>query len=50
MIPYLQSLLAGVLIGAVYGLLRVKSPAPPLYGLVGLAGMLAGYTLLGRLP
>ncbi|MEU6201003.1 DUF1427 family protein [Streptomyces sp. NPDC047061] len=45
----IQSLLAGVVVGAVYGLLRVRSPAPPPYALVGLAGMLIGYALLGQL-
>ncbi|MQS15972.1 XapX domain-containing protein [Streptomyces kaniharaensis] len=49
MTALLQTLLAGLLIGAVYGLLRVKSPAPPPYALVGLAGMLTGYALLERL-
>ncbi|MGW0884701.1 DUF1427 family protein [Streptomyces sp. NPDC002671] len=43
-----QSLFAGVLVGAVYALLRVKSPAPPPVALLGLAGMLTGYALLGR--
>ncbi|MFE9252767.1 DUF1427 family protein [Streptomyces sp. NPDC007088] len=46
----LQALAAGVLVGAVYALLRVRSPAPPLYGLIGLAGMLLGHTLTGVLP
>lgn len=27
--PYLLSLAAGVLVGVIYALLRVKSPAPP---------------------
>ncbi|MGA5454498.1 DUF1427 family protein [Streptomyces umbrinus] len=49
MAPYLQALAAGVLVGVVYALLRVRSPAPPLYGLAGLAGMLVGHTLLGAL-
>lgn len=46
---YLQSLLAGVVIGAVYALLRVRSPAPPLTGLTGLAGMLIGFAMVGAL-
>jgi XapX domain-containing protein len=40
--PYLFSLLAGVGIGVVYALLRVRSPAPPVIALVGLLGMLGG--------
>jgi XapX domain-containing protein len=39
---YLISLLVGVLIGAVYGLINVRSPAPPVIALVGLAGILIG--------
>jgi len=40
--PYLLSLGAGVLVGAIYALLRVRSPAPPVIALVGLAGILIG--------
>jgi len=39
---YLFSLAAGVLVGAIYGLLHVRSPAPPVIALVGLAGILIG--------
>ncbi|MGU8084067.1 DUF1427 family protein [Burkholderia pyrrocinia] len=39
---YLLSLGAGVLIGVVYSVIKVRSPAPPLIALVGLAGMLIG--------
>lgn len=39
---YLLSLGAGVLIGVVYSVIKVRSPAPPLIALVGLAGMLVG--------
>ncbi|MFB7436490.1 DUF1427 family protein [Streptomyces microflavus] len=49
MTPYLQALAAGAMVGAVYALLRVRSPAPPLYGLIGLAGMLLGHALMGAL-
>ncbi len=42
MMPYLLSLGAGILVGVVYGLLDVRSPAPPVVALVGLLGMLAG--------
>jgi XapX domain-containing protein len=40
--PYLLSLAAGVLVGAVYGLIHVRSPAPPVVALVGLLGILIG--------
>lgn len=40
--PYLLSLGAGLLIGAIYSLLGVRSPAPPIIALVGLLGILAG--------
>lgn len=40
--PYLISLAAGLLVGVIYGLLGVKSPAPPLIALIGLAGILLG--------
>jgi XapX domain-containing protein len=39
---YLISLGAGVLVGVIYSLISVRSPAPPLVALVGLLGMLAG--------
>jgi len=40
--PYLLSLLAGIGIGVIYGLISVRSPAPPIIALLGLLGMLAG--------
>jgi XapX domain-containing protein len=40
--PYLISLLIGVMVGVIYGLFRVRSPAPPVIALVGLAGILLG--------
>lgn len=40
--PYLISLGAGLLVGVVYSLLGVKSPAPPTIALIGLLGMLLG--------
>lgn len=40
--PYLLSLAAGLGIGAIYALIAVRSPAPPIIALVGLLGMLAG--------
>jgi XapX domain-containing protein len=39
---YLLSLGAGLLVGVVYSLLNVRSPAPPVVALVGLLGILAG--------
>jgi XapX domain-containing protein len=39
---YLVSLAVGVLVGLLYSILDVKSPAPPTIALVGLLGMLAG--------
>lgn len=39
---YLISLGAGLLVGIVYSLLGVRSPAPPIVALVGLLGILAG--------
>jgi XapX domain-containing protein len=40
--PYLIALAAGVLVGVIYGLLNVRSPAPPIIGLAGLLGILIG--------
>jgi XapX domain-containing protein len=39
---YLVSLGAGILVGVIYSLLNVRSPAPPLVALVGLLGILVG--------
>ncbi|MGH7027074.1 DUF1427 family protein [Brevundimonas sp.] len=39
---YLISLAAGALVGVIYGLLNVRSPAPPYIALLGLLGMLLG--------
>jgi len=39
---YLVSLGAGVLIGVIYSVIKVRSPAPPLIALIGLLGMLIG--------
>jgi XapX domain-containing protein len=44
--PYLLSLGAGLLVGVVYHLLGVRSPAPPVIALVGLAGILLGEQIL----
>ncbi len=40
--PYLLSLMAGLLVGGIYSLLGVRSPAPPVIALVGLLGILVG--------
>lgn len=40
--PYLISLAAGLLMGLLYNLLNVRSPAPPAIALVGLLGMVLG--------
>jgi len=42
MTGYCVSPLMGVIVGAVYGLVQVRSPAPPLIALVGLLGMVMG--------
>ncbi|GLC97328.1 hypothetical protein Tamer19_67370 [Cupriavidus sp. TA19] len=39
---YLVSLGAGILVGIIYALMQVRSPAPPVVALVGLLGMLIG--------
>jgi XapX domain-containing protein len=39
---YLISLAVGLLVGAIYGFLNVRSPAPPVIALVGLLGILLG--------
>ena len=43
---YLVSLAAGALVGVIYGLLGVRSPAPPVVALIGLAGILIGEQLV----
>ena len=42
MLPYIISLAVGVLVGVIYGMLSVRSPAPPLIALAGLLGILVG--------
>jgi XapX domain-containing protein len=39
------SLVVGLGVGVLYGLLRVKSPAPPIVALIGLLGMVLGEQL-----
>ncbi|GAA0541179.1 XapX domain-containing protein [Rhizomicrobium palustre] len=43
---YLASLAAGLLVGIVYSLLQVRSPAPPLIALLGLLGILVGEQII----
>lgn len=43
---YLLSLGAGLLIGVIYALLHVRSPAPPVVALLGLLGILVGEQLV----
>jgi XapX domain-containing protein len=38
----LISFVVGLLVGVAYGLIRVKSPAPPIIALIGLLGMVLG--------
>ncbi|MFL9933058.1 DUF1427 family protein [Paraburkholderia sp. RL18-103-BIB-C] len=44
--PYILSLLGGILAGAIYSLIRVRSPAPPMVALVGLLGMVIGAQII----
>jgi XapX domain-containing protein len=51
----LISFAVGLLVGVVYGVIRVKSPAPPIIALVGLLGMVlgeqaGGWLLAKRIP
>lgn len=40
--PYLLSVAIGLLVGVIYALFQVRSPAPPVIALVGLLGILVG--------
>ena len=42
---YLISLAAGLLVGIIYAVINVRSPAPPAIALIGLLGMLIGEQL-----
>ena len=42
---YLLSLGAGLLVGVIYSLISVRSPAPPVVALIGLLGILIGEQL-----
>jgi XapX domain-containing protein len=43
---YVLSLSVGLLVGVIYGLLHVRSPAPPVIALTGLLGILVGEQLV----
>lgn len=43
---YLLSLGAGLLVGVLYSVLNVRSPAPPVVALVGLLGILVGEQII----
>jgi len=43
---YLVSFGAGLLVGVVYSLLDVRSPAPPVVALIGLLGILLGEQII----
>jgi XapX domain-containing protein len=42
MTGYLLSLFMGLVVGMAYGLVEIRSPAPPLIALLGLLGMVLG--------
>jgi XapX domain-containing protein len=42
---YIVSLAVGLLVGVIYALLNVRSPAPPVIALIGLLGILLGEQL-----
>lgn len=44
---YLVSLVMGLAVGVGYGLVHVRSPAPPLIALVGLLGIVLGEQAVG---
>lgn len=47
---YLMSLGAGLLVGLIYGLINVRSPAPPVIALIGLLGILVGEQAVLSMP
>lgn len=44
--PYIISLAVGLGVGILYGLINVRSPAPPIIALLGLLGMLIGESVV----
>ena len=45
----LVSFVVGLFVGVFYGVIRVKSPAPPIVALLGLLGMVLGEQFGGRI-
>jgi XapX domain-containing protein len=45
----LISFAVGLIVGIVYGVIRVRSPGPPIVALIGLLGMVLGEQAGGRL-
>lgn len=43
---YILSLAVGLLVGVIYSLLNVRSPAPPMIALIGLFGILVGEQII----
>jgi XapX domain-containing protein len=43
----LISFIVGLFVGVIYGVIRVKSPAPPILALIGLLGMVLGEQSVG---
>jgi len=43
---YIFSLAAGLLVGVIYSILNIRSPAPPLVALIGLLGILIGEQII----
>jgi XapX domain-containing protein len=43
---YVLSFAVGLLVGVIYGVLNVRSPAPPVIALIGLFGILLGEQLI----
>ena len=46
--PYVVSLALGLLVGVIYALFQVRSPAPPLIALVGTAALAIAGSLMAR--
>ena len=44
--PYILSLSIGLLVGVLYYLSGIRSPAPPMLALIGLLGILLGEQLI----
>jgi XapX domain-containing protein len=46
---FMTSLVVGLGVGGLYGVLEVRSPAPPAVALLGLLGMVVGEYVVGRI-